>query len=150
MKNWKFTTILAGSLIIALALAATAAAQQGRLGRRALNNDAADEFGIRQFVSNLQLSQTQREDIKAILKTHQPEILAVREDLLKARIGILNKDPNAPQNFGAVQTRIMELRQVIASQIEAKLTADQLSTLQKMRQRQIDLLNNRLQRLEQR
>jgi hypothetical protein len=150
MKNPKFTMILAGSLILALALATAAGAQQRRLGSAGLQDDAAGGFGIRQFVNNLQLSETQRADIRAILKAHQPEILAARIDLLKARIGLLNKDPKAPGDFGAANARIAELKLTIGSQIEAKLTAEQLSILKNRQQRQADLLSRRLQRLEER
>ena len=139
--------ILIGSLLLTLTLAASAGAQQRR--QTQFRNNFAGRLQIGQFVKNLQLSDTQRADIKAMLRARQPEILVARTMLLKARIALLNNEPNAPQNLAAAHAEIAGLRQVIAKQIESNLTAEQLTKLQNRRQRQADLLNRRLQRLEE-
>jgi Spy/CpxP family protein refolding chaperone len=147
MRNWKFTGILAGSMLLILVLAATVGAQQRN--RAQFRGEFAGKFSVRQFVRNLQISSAQREEIRAILQAHKPEIVAARENLLRARIALLNNDANASNDFGAARAQIMELRQAIANQIEPIFTADQLATLQNRRQKQLDLLNRRLQRLQE-
>ncbi len=145
MDYRKLTMIASGLLYLAIALAPAAEAQPAKQMR--LRGNAGDGFGIRQFAANLRLAEAQRQEIRAILKSRQAEILAARENLLRARIALLNKDPDGPRILGEAQARTHELRQTIARQIETKLTAEQLATLEKRRQRQADRLNRRLLRL---
>ncbi len=146
MRKWKISMVLVGSLLLVAVLATTAAAQQ-RTQRAAGIQGILQEFGIRQFVAGLQLTQAQREDIKSILQGHKTEIIEARKELLHARLALLQKDLSAPNKFGSAQANIMALGRDILAQIEKVLTPDQLAALEKRQQAQIARIEARLKRL---
>jgi Spy/CpxP family protein refolding chaperone len=145
MKSWKIT--ITGLMILVLALASIAWAQQ-ESGGRGQFRDSNPGMEVRGLLEGLRLTEAQREEIKAILKAHQAEILDARKALLRARIAVVKEEPNGPGDFGAAQTRLMELRQAILEQIKTKLTGAQLVALQQRQQRRVALLERRLERLE--
>jgi Spy/CpxP family protein refolding chaperone len=146
MKNFKITALSFGTMLILLALATAAGAQQGKQ----IGSDLqAGIDSLKQDLRGLNLTEAQREEIRAILKVRQPEVREARKALLESRIALLNDDPNGPAKFGAAQTKIMAFRQSITNQIMAKLTADQIAIMEKRRQRQSALLERRLKRLQQ-
>jgi Spy/CpxP family protein refolding chaperone len=147
MRYWKFTMISAASLILVIAMATTAGAQQGVRARAQLRNRIDQMLDYQGFVRGLQLTDTQKEDIKAILKARQPDILAAREALLRARIKLASEDPTGPQDFGAAQAGIAGLSLDILKQIKTKLTPEQLTTVQNREQKRADLLQKALDRL---
>jgi len=150
MKNWKITMVSGLALLLMLTLATAAGAQQARSARQAFRDESSRNFGIREFVKDLQLSDAQKEDIRGILKAHRPEILSAREALLQARLALANEAPNGPADFGAAQARVAELRLAISNQIKTKLTEEQLAALQNRRQQQADNVNRALQNLKER
>ena len=150
MKYSKIAIIFGASMLLLLMLATAASAQQRIRMREPLRDRIDRMIDVREFVRGLQLSDSQREDIKAIVKSHQTEILDVHEALLRARIELANANPNGPRDFGAAQTRIAELRQLILNQIKSKLTEEQLAEVQRREQNRIDLLEKALSRLQKR
>jgi Spy/CpxP family protein refolding chaperone len=147
MKNRKIAVIAA--LFLVVALAGAAAAQPRRGARAGMRDTLADRIGVREYIQGLQLSDAQREDIKAILKAHRTDILNAREALVEARIALLREEPNGPADIGAAQSRLMQLRQTIWSEIKPKLTGDQLTAVQNRLQRRVDALKRALQNTKQ-
>ncbi len=140
--------IAAASLLLVIALVTAAAAQQGGRGLRQMRDRIGQMTDFQGFVRGLQLTDTQRQDIKAILTARQPDILAAREALLQARIKLANEDPTGAQDFGAAQARVAGLRQDILNQIKTKLTPEQLTTLQTREQNRAARLQQALDRLQ--
>jgi Spy/CpxP family protein refolding chaperone len=145
MKNWKIAVTML--IILALSSASIAWAQQGS-GLREQFRDANPGMEVRRLLEGLRLTEAQREEIKAILKAHQAEILDARKALLRARIALVKEEANGPRDFGAAQTGLMELRQAIIEQIKIKLTEAQLTALRQRQQRHLEFLERRLKRLE--
>jgi hypothetical protein len=150
MKNRKIAVISMAVLILVLALAGAVSAQSGRGARAGLQDTLADTIGVREFIQGLQLSNAQKEDIKAILKAHRTDILDARQAILESRIALLSEAPNGPSDFGAAQSRVMQLRQTIWNEIKPKLTGDQLTAVQNRLKRRTDALKRALQNMQQR
>jgi hypothetical protein len=150
MKTWNIRIIAAGSLLIILAIAMAAGAQQGKQARAANTAGIAQNLGIQEFLRGLRLTETQREAIKIMLQSHRAEILDTREALLQARLSLVKESPNGSVDFGAAQTRLMDLRLRIFNEIKTKLTADQLAVLKERQERQAERLERMLERLRDR
>ncbi len=150
MKKLKITMISGVVLLLAFTLTASAIAQQRARVRQGLRAGIAQIIGAQQFIRGLQLTDTQKQDIKAILQSHKADILKAREAVLRARLALTNQAPNGPADFGAAQTQVMTLRQQILDEIKAKLTPDQLNMVQKRQQNQVERLEKALQNLQSR
>ena len=150
MKTWNIRIIAAGSLLVILAIAMAAGAQQGKQARAANTAGIAQNLGIQEFLRGLRLTETQREAINTMIQSHRAEILDTREALLHARLALAKEDPKGPGDFGAAQARLMDLRLRIFNEIKTKLTADQLAVLQERQERQAERLERMLERLRER
>ena len=150
MRKPKITMVACVALLLAFTLATAAVAQQGNRARPGFRAGIAQMIGTGQFIRGLQLTEIQKEEIRAMLQAHKTEILEAREALLRARLALVNEEPNGPAQFGAAQTRMMTLRQEILAQIKTKLTPEQLTMVQKRQQRQTERLQKILNRFESR
>ncbi len=148
MKNSKNMMISGAALVLVLALAGAAGAQQGRGPRAGIRANIGQLVGVPQIFRGLQLTETQRQEIRALVQARKADILNARKALLQARLALLKEDPNGSGEFGAAQAKMMALRQDLLNQIKTKLTADQLDILQKRQQRRADALEERLKRLD--
>ena len=150
MKTWNIRIIAAGSLLVILAIAMAAGAQQGKQARAANTAGIAQNLGIQEFLRGLRLTETQREAIKIMLQSHRAEILDTREALLQARLSLVKESPNGSVAFVEAQTKLMDLRLRIFNEIKTKLTADQLAVLKERQERQAERLERMLERLRDR
>jgi len=148
MKNWKNMMISGAALVFIFALAGAAGAQQGRGPRAGIRANVGQMIGAQQILRGLQLTETQRQEIRALVQARKADILNARKALLQTRLALLKEDPNGSSEFGAAQAKIMALRQDVLNQIKTKLTPDQLDILQKRQQRRADALEQRLNRLD--
>jgi Spy/CpxP family protein refolding chaperone len=148
MKNLKWKTATALSLLFVFAFALTVNAQQGRRPRVFSGGAFIDEMGVRGFIQGLRITDDQRAQIKTILQAHRTDILNNRLDLLSARLEILKDDSKGTADFGAAQAKLNDMRVHILNEIKAKLTPDQLSLLQDRQQRRINALQLQLNRLQ--
>jgi hypothetical protein len=150
MKTWNVRIIAAGLLLFILAMAVAAGAQQGKQMRAANTAGIAQNLGIQEFLRGLRLTETQREAIKITIQSHKAEILDTREALLQARLALVTESPSGSVDFGAAQTRLMDLRLRIFNEIKTKLTAHQLAVLKERQERQAERLERMLERLRER
>ncbi len=148
MRIPKLGIIAALTLSLAFATTLSANAQQGRRAGMGPGNGIADVIGIRGYIQALRLTQAQRDQIRAIMQDYKAQIIQSREALLQARMALLKEDPKGAVDFGSLQTKLMEMRLQILSQIKSKLTSDQLAILQERQQKRIDALQKRLDRLQ--
>jgi len=148
MDKRKTRIIAVVSLFLILGMSLTASAQQGKQVRAGMRDDIARTVGVMGFIRGLQLTETQRDEIKAVLQAHKAELLENRKELLRARLALVKEDPNGPGYFGSAKSRLMAIRLHILSQIRAILTVDQLAVLQERQQRQEDRIQRRLEQLQ--
>jgi hypothetical protein len=149
MRTWNIRIIAISSLFLILAMAVAAGAQQGQQVRAANRNGIAQNLEIQEFLGGLRITEAQRQAIKGILQSHKAAILDTRAALLRARLALVQKHPTGPGDFGAAQTSLMDLRLLIFSEIETKLTADQRAVLQERQARQTARLEKMLERLQE-
>jgi Spy/CpxP family protein refolding chaperone len=136
--------LIAGSLIVLAALGSAMAAnaqnlrraQQARLGAAALGG----MFTHGAFVAGLNLTNGQKEQVKAILAQHKEEIKAIVQETAQARKNLREALAGgvdqvalkvAYDQVSAAGWQALSLRNQIMTEIKPVLTAEQLAKLQK-------------------
>lgn len=147
MKKSKL--LIAGALAAALfAISITAAA--GDFGGRGAGKGQLG-IGIQRLFKGLDLTDSQRAQIKGILQSNESEILAVSRDVVEGRLEITKGNPDAAPQFAAALVQANALKTQIVEQIKPVLTPEQLSKFnerlqlrEKRLQRTLDRLNARI------
>jgi Spy/CpxP family protein refolding chaperone len=134
-------------ILALIGIAALPTAARNAAGDAKTRPGIARQFGLKQLVSELNLTADQKAQIKTILANRKTQILQAVRDVVKARLDRINGVANASDELSAARQKAMSLRKSIREQIKPVLTSDQIAQLKPKIQNRQQLRAQRLQKI---